>query len=125
MAKQIIVEHYERELTDRLRTKVKQANRMLLEDIHRTANHTTPFLDGDLRQLVTKTTAGLRGTIVWTVPYAQYQERGRRRYPPYHEVKHYTTPGTSKGFAKRAVKKVMYDTRRLKRYINFGSTYRP
>lgn len=125
MSKNVIVEHYERELTDRLRAKIKQTNRMLLEDIHRTANPTTPYLDGDLRQLVTKTTAGLTGTITWTVPYAQYQERGRRRYPPLHIVKNYTTPGTGKGFAKKAVKKVMTNTPRIKRYLNFGSKYVP
>ena len=121
----VLVEHYERELTDRLRAKIKQTNRMLLEDIHRKANPTTPFLDGDLRQLVIKTTAGLNGTITWTVPYAQYQERGRRRYQPYHEVKNYTTPGTGKEFAKKAVKKVMTDMPRIKKYLNFGSRYLP
>lgn len=121
----VIVEHYERELLDRLRSKIKITNRLLLEDIHRTSRFRTPLKDGDLREQVSKTTYGLEGSIIWTVPYAQYQERGRRRYAPYHTVKNYSTPGTGKGFAKQAVKKVMKNTPKIARYLNFGSAYRP
>lgn len=37
-----------------------------------------------------------------SVQYAAYQERGRRKNPPYHEVRHYTTPGTGAHFLRNA-----------------------
>lgn len=40
--------------------------------------------------------------------YAAYQERGARRDGS-HAVKNYSTPGTSKGFFKRAINSVMLD----------------
>lgn len=103
----VVVEHEEDQARQRLRAKVMMANRMLVEDIHREANKTTPMLHSNLRRNVIKTVEGLNGVIEWQEPYASYQERGRRKNPPYHEVKHYTTPGTSAGFAKRAVEEVM------------------
>lgn len=121
---EVIVKHYEANLTNRLTSKIRLANRMIIEDIHRESQYKTPFKDGDLREQVSKTTEGLSGIITWTVPYASYQERGMRADGS-HVVKNYTTPGTGKDFAKNAVKEVLNDTQRLKRYLSFGSTYRP
>ena len=58
-----------------------------------------------LRRDVSKfvTTETYTGTIIWQVPYASYQERGSRADGT-HVVRHYTTPGTGKDFAKNAVK---------------------
>lgn len=112
----VIVEHDENAARQRLRARIIMANRQLIEDIHRTANKTTPMLNSYLRRHVLKTVEGLNGVIEWQEPYASYQERGRRKNPPYHEVRHYTTPGTSAGFAKRAVEEVMTPSN-IKRYM--------
>lgn len=88
-------------------SKIKIANRRILEAIQKESRAKTPFKGGDLRGQVSKRISGNEGIITWEVPYAQYQERGKRANPPYHTVQHYTTAGTGKEFAKNAVKKVM------------------
>lgn len=113
----VIVEHNEDASRRRLRANVIMANRMLIEDIHREANPTTPLRDNFLRRNVSKTVDGLNGIIEWHEPYASYQERGMR-YDGSHVVKHYTTPGTSAGFAKRAVEKVVTPTN-IRRYMGY------
>ena len=109
-------------IINNLKARTKLANRMLLEDIHRESRFKTPMSkglpsDGDLREQVTKRVEGNSGIITWTVPYASYQERGMR-YDKSHVVRHYTTPGTGKEFAKNAVKKSL-ETKNLKRYFRF------
>ena len=81
-------------------------NRELLSDIRRNANSKTPLKDDFLRRNVKSTISGKQGIIIWREPYAQYQERGERADGT-HVVKHYTTPGTGKGFAKNAVEKAI------------------
>lgn len=117
------VEHYENNLSKRLNAKLMMCNRLLLEDIHRESQYKTPMRDGDLREQVTKTVEGKSGIITWTVPYAAYQERGKR-FDGSHIVRNYTTPGTGKDFAKNAVKSVV-TPQRLSKYLDFGSAYRP
>lgn len=121
----VVVKHHEPELIARLNAKIAMCNRLLLEDIHRESQYKTPLKDGDLREQVTKTVNQTEktGTITWTVPYASYQERGKR-FDGSHVVKNYTTPGTGKDFAKNAVKSVM-TPQRLAKYLDFGSNYRP
>lgn len=109
-------------IINNLKARTKLANRMLLEDIHRESRFKTPMSkglpsDGDLREQVTKRVEGNSGIITWTVPYASYQERGMR-YDKSHVVRRYTTPGTGKEFAKKAVKKSL-ETKNLKRYFRF------
>lgn len=111
----VTVNHYEARLKDRMNAKLKMCNRLLLEDIHRESLKATPLKDGDLRELVTKIVDGKSGIITWTVPYASYQERGQR-YDGSHIVKHYTTPGTGKNFARNAVIKVV-TPENIKRYL--------
>lgn len=110
----IIYKDYSTRVTARLRSIEAMVNRLLLEDIHRTANKTTPLKDGDLREQVSKLVDGKRGVITWKVPYASYQERGMR-YDGSHVVKNYTTPGTNKEFAKKAVEETI-TTKTLLRY---------
>lgn len=85
--------------------------RRILEAIHREANPLTPYKDNGLRSSVIKhLTDNYNGFITWKVPYAAAQEQGGRRDPRtgrYIEFKNYTTPGTGKEYAKRAMKKVM------------------
>lgn len=98
-------EEYIRQLTTQ---RISLANRLIIEDIHRTSLHNTPMLSSQLRRNVTKTVVPetYTGTIIWKVPYASYQERGERADGT-HVVKNYTTPGTGKDFAKNAVKKTL------------------
>ena len=98
-------EEYIRQLTTQ---RISLANRLIIEDIHRTSLHNTPMLSSQLRRNVTKTVVPetYTGTIIWKVPYASYQERGSRADGT-HVVKNYTTPGTGKDFAKNAVKKTI------------------
>lgn len=98
-------EEYIRQLTIQ---RISLANRLIIEDIHRTSLHNTPMLSSQLRRNVTKTVVPetYTGTIIWKVPYASYQERGSRADGT-HVVKNYTTPGTGKDFAKNAVKKTI------------------
>ena len=98
-------EEYIRQLTTQ---RISLANRLIIEDIHRTSLHNTPMLSSQLRRNVTKTVVPetYTGTIIWKVPYASYQERGSRADGT-HVVKNYTTPGTGKDFAKNAVKKTL------------------
>ena len=100
-------EEYIRQLTTQ---RISLANRLIIEDIHRTSLHNTPMLSSQLRRNVTKTVVPetYTGTIIWKVPYASYQERGSRADGS-HVVKNYTTPGTGKDFAKNAVKKTLSD----------------
>lgn len=99
----IIHKDHSQEIIKRIHNREVIVNRLLMEDIHRNANHYTPFKDGDLREQVTKVIDGKKGVITWTVPYASYQERGKR-FGGSHVVKNYTTPGTNKEFAKKAVR---------------------
>ena len=98
-------EEYIRQLTTQ---RISLANRLIIEDIHRTSLHNTPMLSSQLRRNVTKTVVPetYTGTIIWKVPYASYQERGSRADGT-HVVKNYTTSGTGKDFAKNAVKKTL------------------
>lgn len=116
----IVKNHREKECINRLTSKIKLANRLILEDIHRKANPQTPLsrglpTDGDLREQVEKRIDNKSGIIRWKVPYASYQERGAR-YDGSHRVTHYTTPGTGRQFAKKAVKEVV-TSKTLKRYF--------
>lgn len=103
------IEHRENNVITALKFKVAIANRLIIEDIHRTSLPKTPMKNSYLRRDVEKTVVPetYTGTIIWKVPYASYQERGRRAYGPPHIVKNYTTPGTGKDFAKNAVKGTM------------------
>lgn len=128
MTVKVEVDHNEDQLIRRMKSKILLADRMLLEDIHRESRYNTPLSrglpsDGDLREQVKKQIIGDVAMITWNVPYASYQERGKR-FDGSHIVKHYTTPGTGPWFAKNAVKKVV-TARNIKKYLNFGSTYRP
>ena len=98
-------EEYIRQLTTQ---RISLANRLIIEDIHRTSLHNTPMLSSQLRRNVTKTVVPetYTGTIIWRQPYAAYQERGMRADGT-HVVKNYTTPGTGKDFAKNAVKETL------------------
>ena len=98
-------EEYIRQLTTQ---RISLANRLIIEDIHRTSLHNTPMLSSQLRRNVTKTVVPetYTGTIIWRQPYASYQERGSRADGS-HVVKNYTTPGTGKDFAKNAVKETL------------------
>ena len=94
------------EVLFRMQSRIKMVNRDLLTDIRRNANPNTPLKDDFLRRNVLQTVSGKKGIIVWREPYAQYQERGERADGT-RVIKHYTTPGTGKDFAKNAVKKVI------------------
>ena len=125
---EVKVDHLEDRLLNTLQAKAQMCNRMLLEDIHRASTARTPLskglpTDGDLREMVTKRVNNREGTITWTVPYASYQERGKR-FDGSHPVRNYTTPDTGPWFAKEAVKKSM-NSNNIKRYLNFGSRYIP
>lgn len=98
-------EEYIRQLTTQ---RISLANRLIIEDIHRTSLHNTPMLSSQLRRNVTKTVVPetYTGTIIWRQCYAAYQEMGMRADGT-HVVKNYTTPGTGKDFAKNAVKKTL------------------
>lgn len=98
-------EEYIRQLTTQ---RISLANRLIIEDIHRTSLHNTPMLSSQLRRNVTKTVVPetYTGTIIWRQCYAAYQERGMRADGT-HVVKHYTTSGTGKDFAKNAVKETL------------------
>lgn len=120
-----VITHNEKYVMNHLGSKIKLANRLMLEDIHRESRFKTPMskglpTDGDLREQVKKTVKDNSGIIEWTVPYAQYQERGKRRDGS-HVVKHYTTPGTGKAFAKNAVKEVVTE-KTLRKYF-FGRAF--
>ena len=98
-------EEYIRQLTTQ---RISLANRLIIEDIHRTSLHNTPMLSSQLRRNVTKTVVPetYTGTIIWRQCYAAYQERGMRADGT-HVVKNYTTPGTGKDFAKNAVNETL------------------
>lgn len=103
----VYMKTYFRRVNDQLNTEISVANRLIIEDIHRQANKITPLaLSAQLRGNVKKTVDGRDGIIEWRVPYASYQERGSR-YDGSHVVRHYTTPGTGKEFAKKSVNKVL------------------
>lgn len=112
----VIVKDYSEQIKQRIYAREKMANRLLLEDIHRAANHYTPYKDGDLREQVSKVIDGRKGIITWKVPYAQYQERGMRANGT-HVVKNYTTAGTDKKFAHKAVREAVTPAA-LKRYFS-------
>lgn len=87
------------------------ATRAMADATVRTANATTPMSDipghkGTLRNSRRVERNGpLNYSAVYgggSVQYAAYQERGRRKNPPYHEVRHYTTPGTGAHYLRDA-----------------------
>lgn len=99
------------EILGNMRLRSMVAVRLLLEDVHSTSNPVTPLKDMGLRTSVSKTMeipqeGIIQGSIEWRVPYAQYQERGMR-YDGTHPIRHYTTPGTGKHFASRAIEKTL------------------
>ena len=102
------IEHRENNIITALKFKVAIANRLIIEDVHRTSLPKTPMFSSQLRRDVTKTVVPetYTGTIIWKVPYASYQERGMRADGS-HVVRKYTTPGTGKDFAKNAVKETL------------------
>lgn len=102
------IEHRENNIITALKFKVAIANRLIIEDIHRTSLPKTPMKNSYLRRDVEKIVVPetYTGTIIWKVPYASYQERGRRADGS-HVIRKYTTPGTGKDFAKNAVKETM------------------
>lgn len=104
----VVVTHNENAVNSRVRSRVRIALRMLGEDVKQESMFKTPRLHGYLRDncRVIPTPEKMETQIIWSEPYAQYQERGMR-YDGTHVVKHYTTPGTGKEFAKNAVKKVV------------------
>lgn len=99
------IEHRENNVITALKFKVAIANRLIIEDIHRTSLPKTPMKSSYLRRDVEKTVVPetYTGTIIWKVPYASYQEQGSRADGS-HVVRNYTTSGTGKDFAKNAVK---------------------
>ena len=108
-------EEYIRQLTTQ---RISLANRLIIEDIHRTSLHNTPMLSSQLRRNVTKTVVPetYTGTIIWRQHYSLYQERGMRADGT-HVVKNYTTPGTGKDFAKNAVKKTLKEVEKFYKTI--------
>ena len=108
-------EEYIRQLTTQ---RISLANRLIIEDIHRTSLHNTPMLSSQLRRNVTKTVVPetYTGTIIWRQPYSSYQERGMRADGT-HVVKNYTTHGTGKDFAKNAVKKTLKEVEKFYKTI--------
>lgn len=106
------IEHRENNLITALKFKVAIANRLIIEDVHRTSLHNTPMLSSQLRRNVEKTVVPetYTGTIIWRQPYASYQERGSRSDGS-HVVRNYTTRGTGKDFAKNAVKETLSHVR--------------
>lgn len=114
----VTIQHNEEYIIQLTTQRISLANRLIIEDIHRTSLHNTPMLSSQLRRNVTKTVVPetYTGTIIWKVPYASYQERGSRADGSY-VVKHYTTPGTGKDFAKNAVKKTLSDVNKFYKNI--------
>lgn len=104
----VTIQHNEEYIRQLTAQRISLANRLIIEDIHRTSLHNTPMLSSQLRRNVTKTVVPetYTGTIIWRQCYAAYQERGMRADGT-HVVKNYTTPGTSKDFAKNAVKETL------------------
>lgn len=82
------------------------ATRAMADATVRTSKVTAPLLTGKLRYSSrVERNAPLNYSAVYgggNVPYAAYQERGRRKNPPYHEVRHYTTPGTGAHYLRNA-----------------------
>ena len=103
-----VVTHREREAYNRIRSRLGVAIRMIGEDVKKESMFNTPRLKGYLRDncKVLPQSGKPETHVIWQEPYAQYQERGMRADGS-HVVKHYTTPGTGKEFAKNAVKKVV------------------
>lgn len=92
------------------------ANRFLhtvVNEIEKVAEPKTPKQSGDLRE-VKKNVVGLKATLKWDRPYAQYQERGRRANGT-RIVRNYSTPGTGPKFAENAVKEVVSKTDQMVR----------
>ncbi len=104
----VTIQHNEEYIRQLAIQRISLANRLIIEDIHRTSLHNTPMLSSQLRRNVTKTVVPetYTGTIIWRQCYAAYQERGMRADGT-HVVKNYTTPGTGKDFAKNAVKETL------------------
>lgn len=78
--------------------------RFLLDEVDKSAEPITPKKEGELRRGTLKTVSSSRGSIKWAKEYAAAQEVGTiRGYP----IKHYTTPGTGKAYARRGVEKAV------------------
>ena len=109
--------HHEQAVSNRVKSRMMIALRLIGEDVKQESTFKTPKLHGYLRDncRVVPTSGKMETQIIWSEPYAQYQERGMR-YDGSHIVKHYTTPGTGKEFAKNAVKKVV-TAERLANYM--------
>lgn len=80
--------------------------RFMAEDIHKASTPITPMKTGQLRRSVIKQVLGKKGQIRWDKRYAVYQEAGYSKGP----IRRYTTPGTGKAFAYRAVQKGVANT---------------
>lgn len=78
--------------------------RLMLDEIHKMAKPITPRDKGNLRKDVLKVTNGKRGSITWPQQYAAAQEVGKTRGRP---IVNYTTAGTGKEYASRAVEKAL------------------
>lgn len=87
------------------RTKIRASIflRMIAEDIEAKATPITPKKTGQLRRSVIKQVLGLHGEIRWQKAYAAAQERGYTK----GVVRNYTTPGTGKAYAERAVRQTV------------------
>ena len=80
-------------------------NKLIVDDIKRKSLPFTPLKEGELRNKITTSSNSFNGgKIVWEMPYASYQERGKRKDGT-HIIRKYTTPGTGSGFAKDSVNK--------------------
>lgn len=92
--------------TDQIRNQTRQRAsvflRLTCENVVDIARPITPKDKGNLKNDVLKTVNGLHAEIEWRKVYASYQERGSRADGS-RVVRNYTTPGTSKGFAKKGI----------------------
>lgn len=94
------------EVEAKLKAAIPIAIRMMMDDIKQKADPITPYKTGVLRGSVSKTLLSpTHGQMVWNMPYAAYQERGMRADGT-RVVQNYTTPGTDKEYALRAVEQV-------------------
>lgn len=98
-------------ITNEFEVGMSVALRVMMEDVHRFAEPTTPKRTGFLRGGVTKQMVGLDKAIIrWSENYAAAQEEGGRTDPRtgrYIQFVNYTTPGTGPHFVETSVNKVM------------------
>jgi len=97
---------YTPKIIAQVRTKGSLAIRRALQDALRISRPTTPKADTNFLRNNTKIQVlGNKGKVAWLASYAQYQERGRRADGS-RVVRNYTTGGTGKQFAEKAMKQV-------------------